>query len=77
MQFCIVMPFSELFLINIARGSYHTYSSLVKLQTLVSEFAVENLPLGRTVALVPEFAVKDLSLGITLDDDDDDNKGKK
>ena len=27
---------------------------------LVPEFAVEDLPLGRTVVLVPEFAVKDL-----------------
>ena len=30
--------------------------------TLVSEFAVEDLPLGRTAAMVPEFAVKDLPL---------------
>ena len=33
--------------------------------TLVPEFAVENLPLGRTAALVPEFAVKDMPLGRT------------
>ena len=31
-----------------------------KAVTLVSDSAVENLPLGRTVALVPEFIVKDL-----------------
>ena len=34
----------------------------------VSEFAVEDLPLGRTAALVPEFLVKDLPLGRILDD---------
>ena len=34
--------------------------------TLVPEFAVEDLPLGRTAALVPEFAVKDLPLGRKL-----------
>ena len=34
--------------------------------TLVPEFAVEDLPLGRTAVLVPEFAVKDLPLGRTL-----------
>ena len=34
-----------------------------KTATLVSEFAVEDLPLGRTAAaLVPEFAVKNLPL---------------
>ena len=32
----------------------------------VPEFAVEDLPLGRTAALVPEFAVKDLPLGRIL-----------
>ena len=37
-----------------------------KTATLVSEFAEEDLPLGRTAALVPEFAVKDLPLGTTL-----------
>ena len=37
-----------------------------KTATLVSEFAVEDLPLGRTAALVPEFAMKDLPLGRTL-----------
>ena len=44
----------------------HLYSSLVKLQTLVPEFAVEDLRLGRIAALMPEFAVKDLPLGRTL-----------
>ena len=34
--------------------------------TLVPEFAVDDLPLGRTAALVPGFAVKDLPLGRTL-----------
>ena len=34
-----------------------------KTATLVSEFAVEDLPLGRTAAMVPEIAVKDLPLG--------------
>ena len=37
-----------------------------KTATLVSEFAVEDLPLGRTSALLPAFAVKDLPLGRTL-----------
>ena len=41
-----------------AKGSYRTYSSLVKLQPMF-------LSLGR-IALVPEFAVKDLLLGRTL-----------
>ena len=36
-----------------------------KTATLVLEFAVEDRPLGVTVAVVPEFAVKDLSLGRT------------
>ena len=43
-----------------------------KTASLVPEFAVEGLSLGRTATLVPEFAVKDLPLGRTLDDDDDD-----
>ena len=29
-----------------------------KIATLVPEFAVEDMPLGRTAVLVPEFAVK-------------------
>ena len=37
-----------------------------KTATWVSEFAMEDLPLGRIAALVPEFAVKDLLLGKTL-----------
>ena len=37
-----------------------------KTATLVPDFAVEDLPLGRTTALAPEFAVKDLPLGRTL-----------
>ena len=37
-----------------------------KTTTLVPEFAVEVLPLGRTTALVPEFALKYLPLGRTL-----------
>ena len=37
-----------------------------KTTTLVSEFAVEDLPWGRTAALVLEYAVKDLPLGRTL-----------
>ena len=37
-----------------------------KTVTLVAEFAVDDLPLGRTTALVPEFEVKDLPLGRTL-----------
>ena len=37
-----------------------------KTGTLVPEFAMENLPLGRIAALVPEFAVKNLPLGRTL-----------
>ena len=34
--------------------------------TLVHEFAVEDLPLGRTPALVPEIAVKDFPLSRIL-----------
>ena len=37
-----------------------------KTATLVPEFAVEDLSVGRTAALVPEFAVIDLPLGNTL-----------
>ena len=37
-----------------------------KTATLVPEFTMEDLPLGRTASLVPEFAVKDLPLGRTL-----------
>ena len=32
----------------------------------IPEFAVEELPFGRTAALVPEFAFKDLHLGRIL-----------
>ena len=35
------------------------------LVTLVPEFAVEDVPLGRTAAMIPEFAVKDLSFSRT------------
>ena len=38
----------------------------IKTATLVPEFEVEGLPLGRTAALVPEFAVKYLSFGRKL-----------
>ena len=34
--------------------------------TFIPEFAVEDLPLDRTIAIGPEFAVKDLPLGRTL-----------
>ena len=37
-----------------------------KSATLVPEFAVEDLPLGRTAAFVPEFAVNDMPLDRTL-----------
>ena len=37
-----------------------------KISALVSEFTVEELPLGRTASLVPQFAMKDLPLGRTL-----------
>ena len=37
-----------------------------KTVTLVPEFAVEDMPLGRTAALVPKFVVIDLPLGTTL-----------
>ena len=37
-----------------------------KTATLVPEFVVEDLPVGRTAALVPGFAVKDLPLDRTL-----------
>ena len=46
-------------------GSYRSYSSY-KTATMVYEFAVEDLRLGRTAALVPEFEVKGLPLGRTL-----------
>ena len=34
--------------------------------TLIPEFAMEDLPLGRAVTLVPAFAVNDRPLGKTL-----------
>ena len=37
-----------------------------KTATLVPEFAVEDLLLGRIAAMVPEFTAKDLPLGRTL-----------
>ena len=37
-----------------------------KTKTLVSEFAVEDLLLGRIADLMPEFAAKDLSMGRIL-----------
>ena len=37
-----------------------------KTATLLPEFAVEDLILGRTAALAPEFAVEDLPLGRIL-----------
>ena len=37
-----------------------------KTASLVLEFAVEDLALGRTSALVPEFVVKDLPLSKTI-----------
>ena len=37
-----------------------------KTATLVPEFVVEDLPLGRIAALVTELAVKDLPMGRTL-----------
>ena len=43
-----------------SNGKLRTYSSLAN---LVSKFAVEDLPLGRTSALVPEFVVEGLVLG--------------
>ena len=43
-----------------------------KIATLVPEFAVEDLPLGRTAAFVPEFALKDMPLGRTFVDDHSD-----
>ena len=39
---------------------------LSKIATLVPEFGMEDLPLGRTAALIPEFAVKDLPFGRPL-----------
>ena len=38
---------------------------LSKIATLVPEFAVEDLSLGRNATLLPGFAVKDLPLGTT------------
>ena len=37
-----------------------------KTATLVPDYAVEDLPLGRTTDLVPEFEGKDLPLGRTF-----------
>ena len=37
-----------------------------KTATLILEFVMEDLLLGRTAAFVPEFAEKDLSLGRTF-----------
>ena len=34
-----------------------------KTVTVVPDFAVEDLPLGRTSAFIPDFPVKDLPLG--------------
>ena len=52
-----------------ATGSYRTYLSLVKLQTLVPEFAVEYLPLDRIATLVCAFAVTDCPWKQNTDDD--------
>ena len=41
-----------------------------KTATLVPEFAVEDLPLGRTTALMPEFAMKIFSWAEQSVDDD-------
>ena len=43
-------------------GSYPHLFLPSKTETLVPEFAVEDLPLKRTTTLVPAFAVKDLPL---------------
>ena len=40
-----------------------------KTTTLIPEFVVEDLPLGRTAALVPEFAVKTCPWAEDSDDD--------
>ena len=50
-----------------ATGSYRTYSSL-ETATLVPEFAVEDLPLGRTAAFVPEFCRERPALGQNTND---------
>ena len=41
-----------------------------KTATLVPEFVVEDLPLGRTAAFMPEFAVKDLPWTKHTEDDE-------
>ena len=43
-----------------------TFKTMCKTASLVTKFAVEDLPLGRTAALVPEFAVEDLPFGRSL-----------
>ena len=48
-----------------ATGNYPQRFIPSKTVTLFPEFAVEDLPLGRTAAFVPEFAVKGLPLGKT------------
>ena len=42
-----------------------------KTETLVPEFAMEDLSLGRTAALVPEFCSERPTLGQNTHDDDD------
>ena len=49
-----------------SNGKLPNLSIPSKTATLVREFVVEDLPLGRTVALVPEFTVKDLPLDRTF-----------
>ena len=49
-----------------SNGKLLHYSVPSKTEALVPEFAVEDLPLGRTAVLVPEFAGKDLPLGTPL-----------
>ena len=49
-----------------SNGKLQHLSISSKAAAWVPEFAVEDLPLNRTVALVPEFAEKDLPLGRIL-----------
>ena len=44
-----------------------------KTSTVVPEFAVEDLPLGRSAALVPKFEVKTCPWAEHFGDDDDDD----
>ena len=59
---CILSLYKE----GVGYGKLPHISIPSKIAALVSEFAAEYLPLGRTAALAPDFAVKYLPLGRIL-----------